>query len=291
MKNASFARCAISCLSWLLVAAILCPISAQAEQVFRIGIMQAQKDAARKYRPLEVYLKGQNIPVQFVATRNYPEGAELFAKGEIDGMFSGSGVAGSMIIKGLADPLVRPVTREGHSTYWAVVLAPQGAPPFTGKADYFAGKKVLATPLASSGEFYFRSLPGIEKVGATLLPTANHGAAIDALSHGAADIAIVKNWTWAAMKGKYPGLQAVGKDDGDNPDMTLIVGKKSDPGLVAKVKRALLVLQEDQSPEAQSVRDEMKITKFIPTTKKDFAHNLALLKRAGVDASFNFEFK
>jgi ABC-type phosphate/phosphonate transport system substrate-binding protein len=239
---------------------------------------------------LETYLKGKGIPVQFIATRNYPEAAKMFARGKMDGMFSGSGVAGTMIIKGLAAPLVRPVSKDGHSTYWAVVVAPKGTPPFSGKASYFNGKKVIATALASSGEFYYRSLPGIRKTGSVLLYSANHGAAIDALSKGAADIAIVKNWTWKAMKNQYPNLKAVGKDNGDNPDMTLMVSHKTDLSLATKVKKALLALDADQSPEAQAVRREMGIRGFIPTTKKDFSHNLALLRRAGVTKKFNFEF-
>ena len=52
-------------------------------------------------------------------------------------MFSGSGIAGCMIIKDLAYPVVRPVSNGGWSTYWAVVLAPKGSPRFTQDAAYF----------------------------------------------------------------------------------------------------------------------------------------------------------
>ncbi|MBE0597710.1 MAG: PhnD/SsuA/transferrin family substrate-binding protein [Desulfuromonadales bacterium] len=290
MKQHAF-RTTIKLLGLFLAVSVSWPAAGEAQEVFRIGIMQSQKDAARQYRPLEAYLQGKNIPVTFVAAKSYPDAAEMVARGDIDGMFSGSGVAGTMILKGLAEPVLRPVADNGSSTYWALLIAPQGAPLFTGEASYFQGKKVLATALASSGEFFYRSLPGIGQAGGTLLYAANHGAAIDALSKGAADLAIVKNWTWESLKGQYPTLQVVGKDAGENPDMTLIVAKKADRKLVEKVRTALLALKADQGAAAQAVRDEMKISHYIPTTEQDFTHNLALLRRAGVDAKFNFEFK
>lgn len=293
-KRKGFARWALGFAVLLGVLVVLGGIglfeTARAEDLFRIAITQAQKGAARKYRPLEAYLKGKGINVRFVAAKDYPEAAQMFAKGEVDGMFSGSGVAGTMIIKGLADPVLRPVSKAGHSTYWAVIVAPKGSPRFSGKADYFKGKKVLATALASSGEFYFRSIPGIRKVGAELLYAANHGAAIDALAKGAADLAIVKVWVWESMKDQYPNLEMVGQDNGENPDGTLIVAKRANQALVAKVTAALLALNDDHSPEADAVRDEMEMKSFIRTTVKDFEHNLALLRKAGVDKAFNFKF-
>ena len=45
----------------------------------------------------------------------------------------------------------------------------------------------------SSGEFYARSILGSKR---KLLKASSHGMAIDALSRGKADIAIVKNRVW-----------------------------------------------------------------------------------------------
>ena len=124
----------------------------------KIAIMQAQAGDARKYQPLLDYLAKKGIPASFITAANYQAAAEMFSKGQADAMFSGSGVAGSMIIKGVAVPLVRPVGQDGISTYSAVVIAKKGATKFTGSPDYFAGKKVIFTALASAGEFYYRSL-------------------------------------------------------------------------------------------------------------------------------------
>lgn len=272
------------------VMGLFLPGIASAEQ-FRIAIMQDQAGVAQSFKPLLAYLATKGIEASFVSAKDYPSAAGMFSNGEVDSMFSGSGVAGAMFIKELAVPLVRPVGKDGNSTYWAVVIAPKGSPKFSGSIDYFKGKKVLLTALASSGEFYFRSLAGAAQSNATLLKAASHGAAIDALDHkGQADAAIVKNRVWDKMKGKYPNLMLVGQDKGENPDNTLIVSKKVSSGLAEKVSGALLAVNEDASPEAAAVKSSMEIQGFLKTTPKDFAHTMSLLKKAGVTKSFNFAY-
>jgi ABC-type phosphate/phosphonate transport system substrate-binding protein len=254
----------------------------------KIAIMQAQAGDARKFQPLLDYLNKKGVPASFVTAQDYPSAADMFAKGAVDAMFSGSGIAGTMIIKGLAEPLARPVGSDGVSTYSAVVIAPKGSPKFTGAAAYFNGKKVIFSSLASAGEFYFHSLGPSKPAG--LMKAASHGAAIDALNRGQADAAIVKNHVWNKEKNKYATLEQVGGDTGENPDNTLIVSKKLDPGTVKKVAGILLGIADDQSAEAKAVKESLKIQSFITTTDKDFKHTLDLLKRAGVTRDFGFKY-
>ncbi len=268
----------------------LLPGGAGAEQL-RITITQDQKDAAKKYKPLWDYLAKKGINTSYVEAKDYPAAAALFAEGAVDAMFCGSGVAGAFMIGELAVPLVRPVNTEGHSTYWAVIIAPQGSPLFNGSADYFKGKRVIFTSLASSGEFYFDSLPGAAQTHAKRITAASHGDAIEALDKGRADIAIVKNRVWDSVRHRYPHLTKVGEDKGENPDGTLIVSADMPISLKAKISAELLALQNDPSPEAQAARSSMKISRFIKTTEKDFEHTLALLKKAGVTKSFLFAHK
>ncbi len=254
---------------------------------FRIAIMQDQAGAAEKFKPLLSYLSKKGIDATLVSTQDYRSAAGMFIVGSADAMFSGSGVAGFMILKDLAVPSVRPVDKYGHSTYWAVVIARKGSPRFTGSAEYFSGKKVALTSLASSGDFYFHSLPGIEQVKATEIKAVSHGAALDALEKGEADVAIVKNRVWDGLKDKYPNLALVGEDKGQNPDNTLIVSKKIPPTLATRISAALLALKEDSSAEAATVKHSLGIQGYIKTTLKDFDHTLSLLKKAGVDKSLN----
>ena len=279
------------CMFVVLVSAIILTYSSARADQFKIAIMQDERGAAAKYRQLETYLKDKGIEFSFVGATNYPAAANMFASGEVDAMFSGSGIAGTFIMKDLATPLLRPVTKEGVSTYHATLVARKGSPKFTGNADYFKGKKVIFTPLASAGEFFYHSIDGIESVKATTLKAASHAAAIEALANNSADVAIVKNHIWNKMKGKYPNLISVGEDSEENPDGTLIVSKKADSKIVSKVSSALLALKDDKSKEAQAAREELGIQSYIKTTTSDFKHTLELLRKAGVDKSFNFSFK
>lgn len=266
----------------MFLLAYIQPGIASAEQ-FRIAIMEDRSGVFRQFKPLLAYLSKKNIEATFVTTQNYRSAAGMFAVGSVDAMFSGSGIAGFMILNDLAVPLVRPVDKHGHSTYWAVIIARKGAPNFSGSVEYFRGKKVIFTSLASSGDFYFHSLDGAESVHATEITAESHGAAIEALDKGQADVAIVKNRVWDAIKGAYPNLAKVGDDKGENPDGTLIVSKKLQPALAERISAVLLALKDDPSPEAAAARERLGIRGYIKTESKDFEHTLPLLKRAGVD--------
>lgn len=261
-----------------------------AAENFRIAIMQDQKGVAEHYQPLAQYLAKHQVDITLVPTQSYTGAANLFAEGKADGMFSGSGVAGTMIIKDVAYPVVRPVNLKGASTYWAVIIVPKGGSAFTPTAAYFKGKRVAYCALASSGEFFFRSIPGALEAVSSVFISPSHGAALERVSKGDADIAIIKNMVWEDVKGRYPGLQEVGSDPEQNPNGTLIISRKTNPAAVKPLVAALLNLQNDTSPEAMAAKKELKITSYIITSANDFSHTLGLLHKAGVDKNFDFHY-
>ena len=267
----------------------LTTVPAKAE-TFRIAIMQDQKGAAEHFKPLEQYLAQHQVAISLVPTQSYTGAANLFAEGNADGMFSGSGVAGTMILKDLAYPVVRPVNLQGASTYWAVIVVPKGGAPFVPDAAYFKGKRVAYCALASSGEFFFRSIPGALQAAKQVIIAPSHGAALERVAKGEADIAIVKNMVWSGIKGRYPGLVEVGSDPEQNPNGTLIISKKTTPDTVKHLTAALLALQSDTSPKALAAKKALKITGYILTSTNDFGHTIGLLQKAGVDKNFDFHF-
>jgi ABC-type phosphate/phosphonate transport system substrate-binding protein len=276
----------------LLFAAIVLvlPVAPVCALEFKIGIMQDRKGSAEQFAPLEKYLKEFGIEVKMVEAASYPIAARMFAAGEVDGMFSGAGIGGSMIIKGVAYPLVRPVSEQGYSTYWAVVLAPKGAPEFSAEADYFRGKRVIYCAMASTGEFFFRSIRGANREANIIFTTRSHGEAISALAEGKADIAIVKNWVWERVKRDYPHIEQVGSDSGQNPDGTLMVSHRADRKTTEKVAQALIALEQNEGPAAVEVRDKLGISGYTPTSITDFRHTLNLLHGSGVETNFDFAF-
>lgn len=272
-----------------LVVSMSVPYSSQAEE-FRIAIMQDAAGAAKKYGAILVYLKKHGIDAKFVPTYSYPGAAKMFAAGKVDAMFSGSGVAACMMIKDVAYPLVRPVNKNGWSTYWAVVLARKGAPQYTHDPEYFSRKKVAFTSLASSGEFFYHAVTGKRDIGAKIIKTASHEEAIELLSEGEADIAIVKNRVWKTLGKYYPKIAQVGQDSGQNPNGTLILSKTVNKSFAKKLKSIFLAFKYDTSKEATDVRRKMKVREYIETTEENFKTTIAMLIKAGVDKDFDFEF-
>ncbi len=256
-----------------------------ADDSLKIGIMQDKRGMAEHFAPLIKYFDTKGVKVQLIGFNSYRNAAEKFRDGKIDAMFAGSGVAGTMILKGLAYPLVRPVSVGGWSTYWAVVLVPKSNNDFKMTPKYWSSKKIICSALASSGEFFCRAFLGKNT---KLLIAGNHGNAISALAKGVADIAVVKNRVWDAVKARYPDLKKVAEDHGKNPNNTLIVSSKIDKNLADKVKKILLSLKNDNSPEAESLKKALKITGYIVTTKHDFSHTIPLIKHAGVDKNYDF---
>ncbi len=126
----------------------------------QVGIMPSQHGDAERIGILAEYISANGIKTSLLTPPSYSIAERMFTSGEITAMFSGSAVAGYLILNNIAEPAVRPITNAGYSTYWAVVITKKGSPPFSGTSDYFTGKRVAFTALASAGEVYYRSLPG-----------------------------------------------------------------------------------------------------------------------------------
>lgn len=98
------------------LAIVLAASLAQAVE-FKIGIMQEMAGVAKQYGPLVELFRANGIEVKLQGYSNYNDAAMKFENGEVDAMFAGSGVAGSMMIKKVAYPVLRPVGKDGFSTY------------------------------------------------------------------------------------------------------------------------------------------------------------------------------
>jgi len=270
--------------------------AALAADTLQFVIMSSEdpKKEGPKYAALAEYLKAGSpaiADIQLRVAKDYPEAARLFQSGEVEGMFSGSFVAGIFIKKGVAAPIARPVLNNGATTYKAYIIAKEGTKRFSGIGD-FRGKKVAYTLLASSGEAFVRSLlPAGEKPENlfTPVPAATHQIAINAVQSGAADYAVVKNMVWDPAK--FPGLALVGEDKGENPNNTLIMSSAAAGKYGEDVKRQLLKLESDAGASAVEVKKLFGVKAFIATTEADFAHTFEIFEQAHINAkTFDFAF-
>lgn len=279
----------------MLLVAVAASAAAAADTLqFVIMSSEDPKKEGPKYAALAEYLKS-GIPqigeIQLRVAKDYPEAVKLFQGGEVQGMFSGSFVAGIFIKKEVARPIVRPVLANGATTYKAYIVAKEGTKPFAGIGD-FRGKRVAYTLLASSGEAFVRTLLAVgEKPESvyTPVPAASHLIAINAVQIGAADYAVVKNMVWDPAK--FPGLALVGEDKGENPNNTLIMSNAAAAKHGDAVKGQLLKLETDAGAQAAELRKLFGIKGFVATADADFAHTFEIFEKARVNPkSFAFSF-
>jgi len=265
-----------------------------AAEVLKMVIMASEdpKTEGPKYAALAEYLKSK-IPaiedIKLTVAKDYTAAANMFSSGQVNAMFSGSFVAAICIKKGVAVPVVRPVSRDGISTYKAVIIAPAGTPAVTGAAQ-LKGKKIAYSALASSGEIYARALIDGEAPSSIYTPifVKNHEAAIRAVMSGEADLAVVKNLTYKDGTA-FPGTTIVGSDSSENPNNTLIMTPRSYEKYGAAIEKALFELGADRSPAAEKVRDAFKIKAFIKTKAMDYSGTFNLISKAKINAdSFDF---
>jgi len=69
-----------------------------------------------------------------------------------------------------------------------------------------------------------------------------------------------------------------------------MISKSMSTETAQKLKMALLAVKTDNSAAAKAVRTGLGIQGYIETSDSDFKHTIALLKKAGVNKSFNFKF-
>ena len=266
-----------------------------AGDVLNMVIMVSEDPAteAPKYAALAEYLK-VNIDgidgIELETAKDYPTAVSMFESGEVDGMFSGSFVAAIFIKKGVAVPVVRPVSLEGVSTYKALIVAPEGTSQFKDATD-FKGKSVAYCALASSGEVFARALIGGDAPEDHYTPMImkSHDIAARAVMVGDADYAIVKNLAYKDGAA-HPGTMVIGSDSAENPNNTLILTPKIYAKYGQAIEQALTAVEHQDSQKAKDLKDAFKIKGFTKTTEADFIHTYENLKKAKIDGE-TFDFK
>lgn len=65
---------------------------------FRIAVLQTGKDNAQAYQALAEHLVKRGVAVRMVEVPTYESVTKMFSAGQVDAMFSGSGIPGSMFV-------------------------------------------------------------------------------------------------------------------------------------------------------------------------------------------------
>lgn len=84
--------CFVVVFAWGITPGIL-----KAEE-FRIAIVQDGKDSVQAYEPLVAHLAKMGIAVTLVKAPTHQAVARMFLSGEVDAIFNGPGIPGSMMV-------------------------------------------------------------------------------------------------------------------------------------------------------------------------------------------------
>ena len=89
-------RSIVCCLLVIFAVGIM-PGILNAEE-FKIAILQGDQSSAQKYEPLVAHLAQTGITVNLIEVPTYQAAARMIASGEVDAMFNGPGIPGSMMV-------------------------------------------------------------------------------------------------------------------------------------------------------------------------------------------------
>lgn len=290
----------------LLFASIALTVQGEENEILRVSI-RARPGEAEKFAPLAEYLKSHGLTVEFFGMPNDAASVHKIQSGEVDVMFAGSTLSTIMIMKDIAYPVARPLNKKGENGYHAIIVTMDpDMPEYDGTAGYFAGKRVVAAKNRTAGELYlvalvnadpsvkikdrpskFEKNPDAKEI--ELVNAKDHGSALSALKSDAADVAILNNQEFSLLASKYPGCRVVGEDSANNyPSDTVMASKKADPKLIERLKKALLALRDDNSPQAKILKDSKNVDQYAEATGDNFKSTMNLLDKLEIGKDFEY---
>jgi phosphonate transport system substrate-binding protein len=250
-----------------------------------------------RYEPLADYLSkriGADIKLK-VLTR-YGNIIDNFVSAGLDGAFFGSFTYTLAHAKLGVEPIARPETVDGISTYYGLIMVRKGggiktAQDMKGKIFAFVDRATTAgylLPLA-----YFKE-NGIDDYQTFLRETyfaGTHEAAIYDLLNKKADICAAKDTVFTRLAAKDRRLNTelvLLARSPDVPENGLALRKNFDGTIKNELKKALLSMDKD--PEGIDVLKKFGARKFIETTNGDYASVFKYVKQIGLNLS-NYNYR
>ena len=250
-----------------------------------------------RYEPLADYLSrriGGDIKLK-VLTR-YGNIIDNFVSAGLDGAFFGSFTYTLAHVKLGVEPIARPESFDGISTYYGMIMVRKDGGIKTAqdmKAKIFAFVDRATTagyllPLA-----YFKE-NGIDDYQTFLRETyfaGTHEAAIYDLLNKKADICAAKDTVFARLAARDRRLSKellLLARSPDVPENGLALKKNFDGTIKNELKKALISMDKD--PEGIEVLKKFGARKFIETTNGDYASVFKYVKQIGLNLS-NYNYR
>jgi phosphonate transport system substrate-binding protein len=245
-----------------------------------------------RYEPLADYLSkriGADIKLR-VLTR-YGNIIDNFVSAGLDGAFFGSFSYTLAHVKLGVEPIARPETVEGTSTYYGMIMVRKDegiktAQDMKGKVFAFVDRATTAGYLLPLAYFKENGIEDYRKFLGETYFAGTHEAAIYDLLDKRADICAAKNTVFtrlAARDNRLTTELVVLARSPDVPENGLAVRKDFDGDIRSELKKALLDMDKD--PVGVNVLRQFGARRFIKTTDGDYASVYKYVKQIGLNLS------
>ncbi len=271
---------------------LLCSTVSHAGQKIIIGIIPEidLMSQMERYSPLCKYLGEKlGIEVGVKPLTNYGLIYEEMRDGKIDAGFFGSFVYAMTRARIGIEPLARPVSPDGTSTYSGLTFVRNDSPIKT--PAQMKGKTIaLADPITTGSylaqkEYLARHGIDLDK-DLKIIWAGSHDAAINAVVFKQADIGGAKDLQVARFREKNvmlgTGLRILDETPKDRvPDNALAVRKELDVALRNKLRNVLLNM--NKSSEGRAVLARFGASCFVPTKDSDYRSVYRMVKHLKID--------
>jgi phosphonate transport system substrate-binding protein len=245
-----------------------------------------------RYEPLADYLSRKiGADVKLKVLTRYGNIIDNFSSAGLDGAFFGSFTYTLAHAKLGVEPVARPETAEGVSTYYGLIFVRRDSgirsiQDMKGKRFVFVDRATTAGYLLPLAFFKAHRIEDYKTFFKETYFSGTHEDAIYDVLNKKADIGAAKNTVFArlaAVDSRVKDELVILARSPGVPENGLAVKKDLDPAIRNKLQEALLNMQNDI--QGMNVLKNLGARRFIETTDSDYANVYKYVKQIGLDLS------
>ncbi len=264
-----------------------------------IGLIPAENIFKQldRYEPLAAYLTRKiGADVKLKILTRYGNIIDNFASAGLDGAFFGSFTYALARAKLGVEPIARPETAEGVSTYYGLIFVRKdggihGVKDMKGKVFVFVDRATTAGFLLPLAFFKAHRIDNYKTFFKETYFSGTHEDAIYDVLSKKADIGAAKNTVFARLAATDSRLKndlLILARSPDVPENGLAVRKNLEPALRNRLREALLNMHNDI--DGVNALIKLGAKRFIETTDSDYAGVYRYAKRIGLDlATYQYQ--
>lgn len=273
------------------------PPSAEAEaprERVRIGLIPEHNVFAQldRYRPLFAYLSRKtDIELEMEILPRYGNIVNNFTSAEVDGAFFGSFTYALARARVGVEPLARPVSTDGSSTYYGMLFVRKdsgitGAADMKGKTFVFVDEATTAGYLLPLDYFFNQGIEDYRTYLGEYYFAGTHDGALYDVLNGVADVGAAKNTVFERLAATDPAMSTdllVLARSPDVPENGLALKLTVDSSVRDRLKDALLSMHDED--EGREVLREFGALRFIETSQEDYEPVFRYAAEIGLELS------